>query len=231
MTDFDINRIEHEPRAVSAAYHFMMARGWRIIGEQDHLHSPLAYSAFEFRCSIERTMIELFVLVRNKRPSDGDLKAMNSITTVTKAIYRAVGGKLKLQRAMVFNRIFSQVEGVPQEYWISIVDIERLLRFWGQLSEYCHRQLKPSETWESMGDQWLLDGYAVLNEVETYLWEITVKSHVGWVQPADQQPEARQAYVGFLEGRITEPDLLTRLQIMAPVLAERMNRRLGRNAS
>jgi hypothetical protein len=209
----------------------MMGRGWRIIGEEAHLHSPLAYSAFEFRCSIERTLIEFFVLIRDHKLSDTDLKSMNSIASVRRAIYRAVGGKLKLERAMLFNRIFSQPDGVPPQYSIAILDIDQLIQYWSRLSEYCHRQLKPNETWQSMGDQWLLDGYALLNEVEKYLWEITITSHVGWVSRADQQPEVRQAYDEFLARKITESDLVTRLRLMTPVLQDRMNRRLRRNAS
>ncbi len=203
----------------------MMGRGWRIIGEQDRLHSPLAYSAFEYRCSIERIMIELFVLVRDKKISKTDLRTMNSISNVRKAIYQTFGEKKQFERTQIFNRLYSQGNNSPPEIWIAIVDIELLEKYWSKLSEYCHRQLKPHETWESMGNQWLINGYKLLNEVETYLWSINVTSHVGWVQPSTMQPEMREALKEFVSGRILQSTLETRLTIMGPIIKKRVHGR------
>jgi hypothetical protein len=227
MADFDLDHIVHEPRAVSAGYHFMMARAWRIIGEEKHLHTPLAYAAFEFRCSIERTLIELLVLIKEQKPSKADFRSMNSITNTVKSINNSVGGATQFRRAATFNRVFSQLGGVPRAFWLSTPDPDRLLRYWSKLSEYCHRQLKPNETWDSLGKRWLRNGYALVNEVEQYLWEITIESHIGWVAASKQQPETQDAYNDFLGGRISEKALVTRLQLMSPVLEERMRRRGG----
>jgi hypothetical protein len=65
--EFDLDKILHHKRDLTSGYHLMVGRGWRIIGEEKNLQSPLAYSSFEFRCSIERILIEFFVLIRNKK--------------------------------------------------------------------------------------------------------------------------------------------------------------------
>jgi hypothetical protein len=223
--EFDLGRIVHHERDLISGYHLMMGRGWRIIGEQEKLHSPLAYSAFEFRCSIERVLIELFVLVKDKKVTRDDLKNLNSVSNVRKAIHRACGGKKEFERTQIFNRLYSQGGNSPPEIWISRIDVELLERNWSLLSEYCHRQLEPYKTWKSMGNQWLNDGYKLLNEVEGYLWSILVSSHIGWVQPSTMQPEMLEALKDFVSGKITQSILETRMTIMGPIIHKRVRGR------
>jgi hypothetical protein len=220
--EFDLHKIIHNDRDLTSGYHLMVGRGWRIIGEQNKLHSPLTYAAFEYRCSIERIMIELFVLVRNKKITAKDFRAMNSISGVRKAIYSECGGKKEFQRRQTFNRIYSQGNFPTSALWIAEVDIELLEKQWSKLSEYCHRQLKPYETWKSMGNQWLKNGYKLLNEVENYLWSIMVDSHVGWVQAATMQPEMLDAMNQFVSGSISQSTLESRMSIMGPIIKKRV---------
>jgi hypothetical protein len=223
--EFDLDEIVHHARDLTAGYHLLVARAWRIIGEQDKLHSPLAYSAFEFRCCIERVLVELFVLVRDKKVSRIDERMMNSIGNIRKAIYRICGGKDRFGRIQTFNRLYSQGEGSPPQLWIAEVDIDQLEKFWSSLSEYCHRQLRPLDTWKSKGDRWQKDGYRLLNEVEQYLWEIMVTSHVGWVQPSTMQPEMLTAFNEFVSGKLSLGALKTRLAIMGPIIKKRIHGR------
>ena len=227
MIQFDLDKIIHEKRAVTSGYHLMVARGWRILGQADNLHSPLAYSAFEFRCSIERALIELFVLIRDKKVSKSDLKAMSSFGKLQKTIVKTFGGQTRFQRTMTFNKLYAVAGGIPL---FSVLDITILERFWLKLSEYCHRQLKPDETWESMGDQWLRKGYELLNEVETYLWSVLVTAKVGWVQPRTMEPEMLKAQEDFVDGRIDQATLETRFTIMGPIIAARVQDKRSRDA-
>jgi len=82
-----------------------------------------------------------------------------------------------------------------------------------------------------MGDEWLLHGYQLLNEVESYLWEITVKSHIGWVQSYAMQPEMCQAMEDFVDERIDQTTLETRLNLMSPIIASRVSNERRRNAN
>ncbi len=223
--EFDLNMIVHHERDLSSGYHLMVARGWRIIGEKDSLHSPLAYSAFEFRCAIERVLIELFVLVKDKMPTKADIHTMNTVSSLRKAIYRACGGKTEFKRFQIFNRLFVQGSGLPPNVSVAMVDIDYLERLWSKLSDFCHRQLRPHETWKSQGDRWLKKGYQMLNEAERYLWSIMVTSHIGWVQPSELQPEMREALDQFVGGEITQRTLETRLNLMGPIIKKRLHGR------
>lgn len=225
LMDFDLNTIVHRERDTSSGYHLLMGRGWRIIGESGKLHSPLAYSAFEFRCAIERALIELFLLIRKENFSQADIKSLERFSSLRTAIIKSAGGKRQLDRMIAFNRIISEGSGAPPNTWTSRIDIGVMEHYWSALSEYCHRQLKPKSTWKSMGDAWLIKGYKLLNEVENYLWEIMVNYHIGWVQPDTLEPEALQARTEFVNGTITESDLKTRLSLMSPVLEQRFRER------
>jgi hypothetical protein len=219
--EFDLHKIVNQKRSTTSGYHLLVGRGWRIIGEQHKLHSPLAYSAFEFRCSIERALIELFVIIRGNQFSDADIQALQSISRVRKAIYQACGGKEKYDRSTIFNRLYTNSIGLPPNLWISIIDIPEMERNWSKLSEYCHKQLKPQSTWESLGDVWLLNGYELLNDVEKYLWSILVQSRIGWVHAQKIHSEERAAMNDFVNGKINQQELETRFRIMAPILRKR----------
>ena len=81
-----------------------------------------------------------------------------------------------------------------------------------------------------MGNQWLLDGYKLLNEIEEYLWKIVVTSNFGWVRPSTMEPEMRNALSDFFSGKITQSTLETRLNLMGPIIAERVKGKRRRNA-
>jgi hypothetical protein len=223
--DYTLEDIVSKERDITGGYHFRMARAWRLIGEPKSLHSPLAYAAFELRCCLERYLFELLLLIRNKKPSKSDLKASANMSSLRKVIYSAAGGKSEFERSLIFNRLYSQGLASPREYWISVPNIALMERYWSRLSEYCHRQLMPHETWSSMGNTWLLEGYRLLNEVEKYIWDISVSSRFGWVRPTTMEPEMRQALNDFVQGRITQTTLETRLSIMGPIIAERVQSR------
>jgi len=212
-------------RETKAAYHFLLGREWRLYGEPQKLHSPLAYASFEFRCAIERCVIELFALIRDQQFTKNDLKSLERFSSLIQVVLTTEGGKLQLYRKFVFNRVYSQAGGTPRDIWLSVPDLGVMRRLWTGLSEYCHRQLKPKATWLSMGDEWVNVGYRLLNEVEDYLYEKMSVEKIGWV-PVDSLPrEVAQARNDFINGRISEADLKTRFELMSPVLESRFRRR------
>jgi hypothetical protein len=227
LMDFDLTRIVEGKRNASAGYHFMAARGWRLFGEPKKLHSPLAYSAFEFRCSIERSLFELFVLIRNDRLTQADLQAVQRFSGLRNIILRLEGPKKVLHRKLLFSNLYARGIGLAPEWWPSVPDIGILEKYWSNLSEYCHRQLKPKATWDSLGDAWINTGYQLLNDVENYLWEITVKHQIGWFQVSTLPPEMIRTRKDFIDGKIDERSVLTRIQILEPAVQMRWRRRLN----
>ena len=212
-------------RETSSRYHLEIARSWRLIGEQDKLHSPLAYAAFEFRCSIERLVFELFYLVKEEQLNKKDLKAVERFSSLLKTLDASQGGRKNLERRMTFNRILSQANKAPMSQWIPFFRLGKLQTFWHDLSEYCHRQLKPKTTWSALGNPWVSKGYKLLNEVETYLWPIIVESHLGWFAEDITMPEVLQARNDYISGAINEKTVETKLALMTPVLEKRFRQR------
>ena len=119
---FTLKDILERERETSSGYHFLMGRAWRLLGEEKNLHSPLAYAAFEYRCAIERCLFELFYLIRDTHFSSDDLKATKQCSSLVKIILRSEGGKLKLQRKMMFNRLVAKWSGIPPNCWPAVID-------------------------------------------------------------------------------------------------------------
>ncbi len=224
--EFDLDQIVKGHRSTAAYYHIHTARGWRIIGEEKLLHSPLSYSAFEFRSAIERVLVELLLLVKQRNITRKDLDEIQRFSGLKNLLLRSGGGQKVLYRALLFNRILSKTIGIPNDKCPSIPDIDKLSKFWGQLSEYCHRQLMPHVTWDSLGQQWIRDGYALLNKVETYLWEITITSPLGWFRPQTLPPDFLPTRTQFINGDINEQSLTTRILLMEPAVHMRAQKRL-----
>ncbi len=226
---YSIDELVLKNRSTTADFHVVAGRSWRIIGEEQKLHSPLAYSAFEFRCAIERYLFELLWLVFGGNLTRKQEKAAANVANLIRELVRREGGSNPtkrfevFERKQLFSRIFSKGIGMPRHDWPGVVDLKQLERHWTKLSEFCHRQLKPKKTWEAMGDAWVQKGYVLLNEVESYLWKMMVDAGVGWVNTGSLPSEMVQARNDFISGKIDEDDLLTRMDLMAPILKRREN--------
>jgi len=213
--------IKNKRNTVQSDYHARVGREWRILGEPDKLHAPLSYSAFEFRIAMERCLLELLYLIKNKSLSDKELKY--DIAQIKKALYKSQGpantGKNKLTRRMNFNSIYQKNVG-SQMGWpknpIAIVDVDKVVRFWNNLSKYCHRQLNAENTWGN--PSWVNNGYELLNEIEIYIWEIMVNKSVGWLEPDSLPSEIQKLASDYVEEKIDETSLDIRLRIMLPTL-------------
>lgn len=228
--EYDLNDIVSRKRSTSTDYHLLIARGWRRLGEPSLQHSPLAYSAFELRSAIERTLFEFLWLTQGQKLTDKDFNIANKLTNLVKEILKRQGGPDALQRKLRFARAFAEGISMPQADWPAVLDIKKLEKMWSALSEYCHRQLEPEKTWEAMGDNWVRRGYALVKEVESYLWNCLVDSKLGWLQPDSLPPEMVTARDQYLLGELDDRSLKTRMKLMEPVLEMRRGRNFTLNA-
>ena len=222
--EYDLNDIVERKRSTSTDYHLLIARGWRRLGEPVLHHTPLAYSAFELRCAIERTLFEFLWLTQSQKLTEKDFNIANRVSTLVKETLKRQGGLTALERKLRFARAFAQGIGMPPTDWPAVVDLKKLEKMWNALSEYCHRQLEPKKTWEAMGDHWVRNGYALLKEVESYLWDCLVSSKLGWIQPDSLPPEMVTAREQYLEGNLDDRSLKIRMKLMEPVLEMRHGR-------
>lgn len=202
-------------RENSAAYHLLTAQMWRRKGEPELLHNPLVYASFEYRLSIERIVFELYALLKNiDKIDDKDLEKYSGISNIIQYIIELMQGKKNLYKALLFNSKFYHIMiNLPGS--ISIPDITKLKKYWSELSNFCHSQIKPAVSWES--DEFIKKGYQLLNDIENYLWSITVQQNFGWVNPKTMHKEAQELRIQFINDVLDIDSVKTRLNLMKPI--------------
>lgn len=218
----EIDEVLKKQRQTTGDYHAAAGVAWRRYGEKELLHSPLAYSAFEFRLAIERYVFEMYYLISkddlifNNDLADEDLRKIDSFSTLIKLLHENAGNKLKLYRSFLFNRVCAKVFTTMSKR-LSIPDMGKFHKYWQNLSNYCHRQLKPETTWES--NEWIKKGYDLLKVVESYLWEISIKEEYGWVSKETLTPDLQEERERFInDPSINEGQLAVRMNLMQPAL-------------
>lgn len=228
----ELNFIENN-RETFSGYHIRIARNWRLFGNAKSMHTPMVYSAFEFRMAIERYLFEFYYLlkIRKEFGNKEENKAI-SMKSMIQAIYMVTGGNVKLNKRLKFNRILANNQKLNGFYLRgknlpSIFDINILHKYWSKLSGYCHQQLKPINTWESSNNDWVKKGYDFLDEVENYLLKITQENSMGWFNINDAESVIKTALLDFLSDKIDESTLDTRFQIMLPTLEKRRSKYWG----
>ncbi len=216
-----IEEILNNERQVSGDYHAAAGKAWRIHGEKDLLHSSLIYSVFEFRLAVERYVFELYLLMEIDQLleiniPDEALKRFDNFKSLIRILHENAGNKFKLFRVLIFNRHVSEIYfQIPKK--LSVPDIGKLSSFWHSLSEYCHKQYKLDNSWAS--EDWIKKGYKLINEVESYLIQISIIEAFGWVNKNSLGPELSQERERFLNDKeFTEERLTLRLTLMKPVL-------------
>jgi hypothetical protein len=134
------------PREVTFDWHIVQATKWLEFDAGRELDSVLLYAAVELRAAIERYIFELLYLLKEGELSGDEEKRCRSITGIfalmkeTDSFYRKTIEFTKL--------VISITPGLPE---ITVVDTAYLKRKWQDLSEYCHMQFRPEETFRSQG--------------------------------------------------------------------------------
>ena len=207
-------------REVTLEYHLLAAREWRRYGEQDQLHTPLIYSAFEYRCAIERFVFEIFVLMNRDDLLEGslDINRVERFSSLVTIIHERAENRGRLYRMFRFNYLYVR-HMMRLNVDISIPNLGTLKQFWQRLSDYCHKQMLPNETWDSK--DYVQNGYQLLNEVEDYFYQHLHERRFGWLRIESIPQEAQDYRLQFINEEITEDRLLTFFNLMRPILENR----------
>ena len=215
----DVENLLANKRHVSTGFHFLAGQAWRRRGAPAFEHSALVYSALEFRCAIERFVIELVVLISPEVAKTPEkLRDFGSVVAI---VHQDAGNKRQLWRILTFNESYARlVMGVPLA--VAVPDIGVLHSWWQKLSEYCHRQLDLETTWES--PQWVAEGYARLEELEVILYASTVEQRSGWLKVETMPIEMQEERERFLAGSYSKNSLEHRLRLIMPVVEARLER-------
>lgn len=215
----DVDKLLVDKRHVSTGFHFSAGQAWRRKGAAALEHSALVYSALEFRCAIERFVIELLVLIAPwVAQTPEKLRDFGSVVAMA---HQDAGNKHQLWRIFTFNEAYARmVMGIPVT--VAVPDIGVLHSWWQKLSDYCHRQLDLENTWDS--PQWVAEGYARLEEIERILYASTVEQRSGWLKVETMPIEMREERERFLAGSYSKSSLERRLRLIIPVVQARLTR-------
>ena len=160
------------PREVTFDWHIVQATKWVEFDCGRELDSVLVYAAVELRAAIERYVFELLHFLKEGKFSGDEETRCRSIADIfalmkeTDAFYRKTIDFTKLA--------ISITPGLPD---ITIVDTAYLNRKWQDLSEYCHMQFRPEETFSSQGRKFQKQGFALLRGVLQKFHEWKVESN------------------------------------------------------
>ena len=217
-----IEKLIIQNRSTLSSYHFKVAREWRILGQENKLHTPLSYSSFEYRMAIERFLFEFYFIMKGiDKFKKGDEKEASSIPKLISAIYKLTGKKEVFKKKLLFNRIIGEEVGLKGKDLPAYFDIDILISYWNKLSNYCHKQLSPKKTWDLMGNEWVISGYNLLDKVDDYLWNNMLINSIGWLREESLCEEQYIALCDFINGKINEEILRIRIQLMLPILKRR----------
>lgn len=211
-------------RENSASFHLMIAQKWRRFGEHQKMHHPLVYAALEYRMSIERIVFELFALMKKlKIVSKEEEKKFDKLKNIIAQIMEIVENSKYLHRMLLFHSLLFENESQFQGK-LAVPDIKVLNKYWHSLSDFCHKKINPDTSWES--EEYVDSGYKLLNEVENYLWDLKVNNYFGLYRMDTWQPEVIKLADDFINSKIDEKAVITRLRIMKPIILARYYKRI-----
>lgn len=215
----DMSDFLNQPRQTDANFHLETAYYWHDLGRSQLLHMPLVYSAFEYRCGVERTLFELYALMKGLKLVPEEVNRIKDMGDLVKRLFQLWGGNKEAELAITFNEIYaSEQMGVA----VSKPDIGRLKRLWAQLSQYCHAQRYPDKTWND--DSWVKRGYDTLDATLKYIKEIMLDKKFGFMDFPTMPPEAYDLSRDFISGSLDEASLRVRLKLMKPIIEIRGRR-------
>lgn len=175
----------------------------------------------EFRCAIERIVLELYAVIANPPLELKDAHRLRSFTSIISELARDVGTKRVLRRVFQFNAVYCRdVIGLP--FKLAVPDTGKLHRLWQDLSDYCHKQVDASMTWGS--DEWMDKSYRLLQDTEVLLVQLIEDERRGWVHPGSLPPEMREEREHFLTNDVSIDTLARRLKLIKPVVEDRLRR-------
>jgi hypothetical protein len=154
-----------EPRQVTSAWHYLQAKKWLEFDEGRELDSVLVYACLELRAAIERFWLEIILTL-----NDGKLGEKDSARCRTKKGLESVlkGIEPKLRKWILFSNKLCSYDRVPQ---YPMVEIKDLIRTRSKLSQYCHFQMNPYETWESTNRDFQRHGFSIIKDAIAKLGE------------------------------------------------------------
>lgn len=208
------------PREVTFDWHIVQAKKWLEFDRGRELDSTLVYAAVELRAAIERYVFELLYLLKEGKLSGDEEKRCRSITGIFALMKEA---DPFYRKTIEFTKlVISIIPGLPE---ITSVDTAYLNRKWQDLSEYCHMQFRPEETFASQSRKFQKQGFSLVREVLEKFHEWKVESNSAVLARSSLPEEVRGVYDKFIREEIDTGQAKRMLVLMEPVLRARLGLR------
>jgi len=204
------------PRMVGADYHFLLGRAWLKYGEPSKLHTPLVYATFEFRCAIERVAFEVLILFKKRKLDEEALKCSRDFKNLLSLLSKLEGKQGVIYKKSRFIQIICELGNAP--FSPALINLKELDKYWRDCSEFCHKHLSPRDTWEN--PLYIQQGYKKLEKIDSYFENKLIKHRLVWI--SELPPEVNDLQQEFINGKVTEKQVIFRLKLMEPVLKQRM---------
>jgi len=209
-------KLLEEPREVASDWHIRQAKRLLDFDAGRQLDTVLVYAALELRAAIERTFLEILYLLKEQPLADEEIKRARSRSGLL-ALLRETDASYR--KTIEFTQLVAAVTpGLPA---VSAIDTGYLNRKWQELSEYCHLQVKPADTFRSPNREFQRQGFALLDEVLGRFLEWRVNASMGVLQRSSMPEETRSIYDSFVADQIDADQARRMLVIATPVLEQR----------
>ena len=205
-----------EARQVTFDWHIVRVMNWLRLDRGRLLDNILVYAAVDLRCAIERYMFEFLLILKDGKLNEEEKTRCRSIDGLFTLMREADASYRKTAR---FSIIYSEVfPGVPE---LTLVDFGYLHKAWMELSQYCHKQLMPKQTFLSPRREFQRRGFDLISSVLARFSEWKLESTSGILRPESMKPEIKAVYDKYVRHEINDDQVRRMLTILEPVLNTR----------
>ncbi len=208
-----------ESRDVTADWHVAQSRRLLDVALRQGSATALTYAALEARNAVERLVFEMSVLATGGKFTPKQLRSAQKKDGLFKLLDEALHN---YRRHIEFQNICMDLMGSSTRF--PVPDIRRCKRLRTDLSSYCHCQFDPQATIRDPAGQWFVSGTAIVKQTCDFLDPLLTAPH-GVIHPETMSDEVREVFDAYLAGNIDSASTRTRLDIMLPVLANRLRQK------
>jgi len=206
-------------RDVTADWHVVQSRRLIDVALSRGSSTALVYAALEARNALERLVFEMSVLATGGKFTSDQLSAAQKKDGLFKLLDEALHN---YRRHIEFQNICMDLMGNPLRF--PVPDIRCCKRLRTDLSSYCHCQLDPNVTISDPAGQWFKIGIDIIKQTCDFL-DPLLTAPFGVMHPGTMPAEVREIFDVYISGDIDINTVRTRLDIMLPVLDQRLRQK------
>jgi hypothetical protein len=204
-----------------SSWHFFQARSWLDLAKRTDNPSAIQYAALELRYGLEYLLFELLVLKNHFLDEKEYRRCIGHRNEIEKMLKHVGPSYPKLCR---FTELVIRTGATPSYPIIQFWDLGDIAKYWGIASEYLHFVGPHIRTHRN--HDWCGAAIARLSEISDKIWQaVTRTAATALLNPANMEPEVRQAWAEFQSGSLSEDELVNRMRILTPILNARLTAR------